>query len=163
MGEPLTGQRKDPDASGGRRSLTAMPTHLIELSPAFVEALKQVAPKARRRKLPIVLAVVAVVVLVVGLVPSTRQRVLSLVLHHTASIASANAAPSPSDAPPIATSTTSAPSAEWVVMSVPIQEIGAPSATAGAAASSPSATPSAASAKATKKAPWWKTPRRAPR
>lgn len=49
----------------GRReqldSFTEMPTHLITLSPAFLEALRKVAPKARPRKLQYVLAFAAVV------------------------------------------------------------------------------------------------------
>jgi hypothetical protein len=164
MGEPLRGQPEQPEQPHAprerRHSLTAMPTHLIELSPAFVDALKQVAPKTRRRKLPLVLGLLVVAALVVGLVPSTRQRVLSLVLHRTT--ASASAAPSPSDAPPIATSTTAAPTAEWVAVTVPTQEIAAPSASVSASSAPSASAPSTASAKATKKVPWWKQ-RKSPR
>jgi hypothetical protein len=62
--------------------LLAMPTHEIRLSPEFVHALKQVAPKVRRRKLPYILALA---VLVAGgslaVVPAARHRVAAAAYH----------------------------------------------------------------------------------
>ncbi|HEX8790228.1 MAG TPA: hypothetical protein VF765_04700, partial [Polyangiaceae bacterium] len=66
------------ELEGPGRSMLAMPTHEIKLSPEFVDALKQVAPKPRKRVLPYVLAL-AVVVAGVSLaaVPEARHRIAS--------------------------------------------------------------------------------------
>jgi hypothetical protein len=72
-------------------SFTEMPTHLITLSPAFISALRRVAPTARPRRLRYLVALA--VVASIGI--AYRQRIL---LHipalHTAPPAPAVAAPS---------------------------------------------------------------------
>jgi hypothetical protein len=51
-----------------------METQLIKLSPQFIAALKKVAPKRRRSKLPYIVGVMAaLVVIVLGRDPSTRE------------------------------------------------------------------------------------------
>jgi hypothetical protein len=87
MGDPMTGRPQPPPPPEGglpeyRPSLLAMPTHEIELSPAFLEALKRVAPKTRRRKLPYVLALAFVAAATtVGGVPWLRHRAGAIAIH----------------------------------------------------------------------------------
>jgi hypothetical protein len=68
-----------------------MPTHLITLSPAFLEALRKVAPKVRPRRLPYVLTLAAVVSIGVA----SGQRILA---NHSAAAVVASAPPAPSAA-----------------------------------------------------------------
>jgi hypothetical protein len=57
-----------------RASFTSMATGLIKLSPDFVEAVRAVAPRTRRRKLPFVLAAAALVFVAWGVfTPNGRQ------------------------------------------------------------------------------------------
>jgi hypothetical protein len=77
-------------------SFTDMPTHLIKLSPAFLGALRRVAPKARSRKLRYLAALAAVVSIGIAF----GQRVF---LHHNAL---AHMAP---PAPPVAAPATLQP------------------------------------------------------
>jgi hypothetical protein len=76
---PLMSEHEQPPP-GGRpdepQRLLAMPTHEIRLSPEFVKALKSVAPKARRRKLPYILALAFLVAAgSLAVVPTARHRV----------------------------------------------------------------------------------------
>lgn len=170
MSDPIPGQPKPPEQQQQPRprlhSLTAMPTHLITLSPAFLEALRKVAPKGRRSKLPYVVGLLLVAAIVVGAVPAARQRVIALaqgVLHRTpaAVAAPASADPGTSAVPPVETATASVPAAPSAVVAPVVvvpQQIVTSSATSAASA------PSAKAAKPPKapKLPW-KTYRRAPR
>jgi hypothetical protein len=87
MGDPMTGRRQPPPPPEGglpehRPSLLAMPTHAIKLSPAFLDALKRVAPKTRRRKLPYMLALALVAAATtIGSVPSLRHRAGAIANH----------------------------------------------------------------------------------
>lgn len=77
---PLMSDRQEqPPPEGKPREhsgLLAMPTREIRLSPQFVEALKGVAPKPRRRVLRyVLLAAVLVAAGSLAVVPSARHRV----------------------------------------------------------------------------------------
>jgi len=67
-------QTASPYPHHGRPSL---PTAEITLSPAFLEALRKVAPTSRRGRAPFALLALAAVVLCVALVPRARQGVLA--------------------------------------------------------------------------------------
>ena len=68
-------RRGKPEES---QRLLAMPTHEIRLSPEFVQALKSVAPKGRRRVLRYVLALALIVAGVsLAVVPEARHRIAS--------------------------------------------------------------------------------------
>jgi hypothetical protein len=163
MGDPITRQPDQPQRERKpRHSLSAMPTHLIELSPAFLEALKRVAPKHRRPKLPYVAALLVAAAICVAVVPAARQRVVGLaqgVLRRALPAAPASVDPSPPISPQGAATTAAVPPLDPVVV--------APSLVRDDTASAaPSTTTAAAapSAKTTKpsRAPW-NTHRRAPR
>jgi hypothetical protein len=76
---PLMSERREqPRRSKPEESqrLLAMPTHEIRLSPEFVHALKSVAPKPRRRKLPYVLALAVLVAAgSLAVMPAARHRI----------------------------------------------------------------------------------------
>src|SRR5271166_5378641 len=59
----------EPRHRGLLDSFTDMPTHLVTLSPAFLSALRRVAPKTRSRKLRYVAALGAVVAIGVAFGP----------------------------------------------------------------------------------------------
>jgi hypothetical protein len=86
--QPLAKER----SRGRLDSLTEMPTNLITLSPAFLEALRKVAPKVRPRRLPYVLTLVAVVS--IGIVSGRR-----ILANHDGASAIAPAPPAASAAP----------------------------------------------------------------
>jgi hypothetical protein len=68
---PHAGKPEEP-----HRTLLAMPTHEIKLSPQFVQALQKVAPKVRRRKLPYILGLAVLVAAgSLAVAPSARHRV----------------------------------------------------------------------------------------
>jgi len=107
---PMTGPAEpppnEPQPRGRLHSLTAMPTHLIELSPAFLSALRKVAPRVRRRRLPYLMAVavVAFAVAVVA-VPAWRQRAVAFgrhLLHRDAAAAVVTSSAQPVDSAPAA-------------------------------------------------------------
>jgi hypothetical protein len=91
----MSGHREQPPAKQPARrrldSLAEMPTHLITLSPAFLEALRKVAPKVRPRRLPYVLTLA----IVVSIGVASGHRIL---MNH-----GVHAAVAP--APPVATAT----------------------------------------------------------
>lgn len=93
----MPGQLEEPPAKhrprGRLDSLTEMPTHLIALSPAFLEALRRVAPKVRPRRLPYVLTLATFVA--IGIV--SGQRIL--VNHNAAAGAPAPLAASAATGP----------------------------------------------------------------
>jgi len=69
-------QEPPPPPRGPRRSLIAMATSEIKLSPEFVQALKDIAPKARRHTLRYVLLLAVLVAAgSLAVVPSARHRV----------------------------------------------------------------------------------------
>jgi hypothetical protein len=74
----MMGHPEQPKGKEGPRarvdSLTEMPTEVITLSPAFLEALRKVAPKPRPRRLPYILTFATV--LSIG-ISSGRRIVLS--------------------------------------------------------------------------------------
>ena len=79
---PLMSERQQPPPPGAKRrehsGLLAMPTHEIKLSPEFVDALKQVAPKGRRRVLRYILLLAVVVAAAsLAVVPEARHRIAS--------------------------------------------------------------------------------------
>jgi len=78
-------------------SLLDMPTHLITLSPAFLDALRKVAPKGRRRTLRYVLVLAAIVSIAIAY----GRRIFPL--HHDATAHVTAVAP-----PPVATPTPTA-------------------------------------------------------
>jgi hypothetical protein len=117
MSHQMTGRPQPPPPEGGppepRRSLLAMPTHAIKLSPSFLEALKRVAPKTRRRKLPYVLALALVAAAVtVGIVPSLRHRAVAIannVFHRDAPAVSVAPPPTPMDGASVTATSTATP------------------------------------------------------
>ena len=69
-------RQEPPPPRGPRRSLIAMATSEIKLSPEFVQALKDIAPKARRHTLRYVLLLAVLVAAgSLAVVPSARHRV----------------------------------------------------------------------------------------
>jgi hypothetical protein len=69
-------RQEPPPPRGPRRSLLAMPTSEVKLSPEFVRAIKSIAPKARRHTLRyILLLAVLVAAGSLAVVPSARHRV----------------------------------------------------------------------------------------
>jgi hypothetical protein len=79
---PLMSEQHQQPPQGGKprehSGLLAMPTREIKLSPEFVDALKQVAPKTRRRVLRYVLALAVLVAGVsLAVVPEARHRIAS--------------------------------------------------------------------------------------
>jgi hypothetical protein len=84
-------------------SLTEIPTHLIKLSPAFLEALRAVAPKARPRRLPYFLTLA--LVLSIGVASGRRILLNHGVAAATVPPPAAAAAPppAPNEVPSVAT------------------------------------------------------------
>jgi hypothetical protein len=108
-------------ATGGRErfaSISGVPTELLTLTPAFMDALRKVAPKKRRAKIPYVIALGLVAVLVMlGADPSTREFGLSKLAAFRSTPA---AAPAPAPEPaPIATAVTTLTSADAPTVSTP--------------------------------------------
>jgi hypothetical protein len=76
MGSLMSERQEPPPPRGPRRSLIAMATSEIKLSPEFVQALKSIAPKARRHTLRyILLLAVLAAAGSLAVVPSARHRV----------------------------------------------------------------------------------------
>jgi hypothetical protein len=102
----MSGHRDQPPAKQPPRprldSLTEMPTHLITLSPAFLEALRKVAPTVRPRRLPYVLTFAIVMSIGVSIRVASGHRILlnhgePAVVAPAPPVASATAAPKPVD------------------------------------------------------------------
>jgi hypothetical protein len=98
----MSGHPDQPPAKQGPRrrldSLAETPTHLITLSPAFLEALRKVAPKVRPRRVPYVLTLAIVVS--IGVVSGHRiamKRGTPAPVAPAPPVASAAAAPGPVD------------------------------------------------------------------
>lgn len=76
MSPPMSERQEPPPPRGPRKSLLAMATSEIKLSPEFVQALKTIAPKARRHTLRYVLLLAVLVAAgSLAVVPSARHRV----------------------------------------------------------------------------------------
>lgn len=121
---PLMSERKQQPPPGGKRKehsgLLAMPTREIKLSPEFVHALKQVAPKRRTHVLRYVLALAVLIAGVsLAVVPGARHRIASAWQHvwHGETAAASVAPATPAPATPTA-SVEQTPSA--VVSAAPI-------------------------------------------
>jgi hypothetical protein len=155
MSEPIARQRMQPvlePAPHGRRDpLDAMPTDAITLSPELLEALRRIAPKPRRRKLPYLAALLLVAVAVCVAWPQARWRALSFARSLWHRPPTTAAAPATTAAAPAGDSTAAAS----VVAPVPIVSNPAPSPSASVAATATTAaaqpTGGARPAKATSK------------
>jgi hypothetical protein len=77
MNSLMSDERQDqPPPQGPGRSLIALPTSEVKLSPEFVQALKDIAPKARRHTLRYVLLLALLVAAgSLAVVPSARHRI----------------------------------------------------------------------------------------
>jgi len=77
MNSLMSDERQEPPPPRGpRRSLIAMATSEIKLSPEFVQALKNIVPKARRHTLRYVLLLAVLVAAAsLAVVPSARHRI----------------------------------------------------------------------------------------
>jgi hypothetical protein len=127
-----------------------MPTHQITLSPHFMQALKDVAPRRRPRAGWVLVLALGAAAISVGIVPAARQRVLAAFTHR-APAASAEATHPPMSA----LSAPSAPKVDPVPAGTTIADLALPA---------PSAAPNATAAASTKPTLLpRKSPRRAPR
>ena len=71
---------RGPEPRARLHSFSQMPTETITLSPAFIEALQAIAPRARRRPLAYLLALLALAAVVWAAVPAgAREGVLARV------------------------------------------------------------------------------------
>jgi hypothetical protein len=76
----MTTKQTIPPPPSARASFAAMPTGLVQLSPAYVDALRGVAPPARRRKpVRLGLVILMTILAVVIATPSGRARVVAKV------------------------------------------------------------------------------------
>jgi hypothetical protein len=106
-------------AAGGRErfsSISGVPTELLTLTPAFLDALRKVAPKKRRSKIPYVIALgLLAFVVMLGADPSTREFGRSKLAAFRSTPA---AAPAP-EAAPITTAVTTLTAADLPTVSTP--------------------------------------------
>jgi hypothetical protein len=140
---------------GGRArlaSISGVPTELLTLTPAFMDALRKVAPKKRRSKIPYVIALGVLAFLVMlGADASTREFGLSkLAALRSTPAATPAAAPAPEAVP---TAVTTLTSAEAPTVSTPVANLpSAPVVKADEPAPAPAPAP-AAEASTAKKSP----------
>jgi hypothetical protein len=108
---------------GGRErlaSISGVPTELLTLTPAFMDALRKVAPKKRRSKIPYVIALgLLAFVVMLGADPSTREFGLSKL---AASRTTPAAAPATEPAA-VATAVTTLTSADVPTVSTPVASL----------------------------------------
>ena len=116
--------RTEHKPRGRLDSLADMPTHLITLSPAFLDALRKVAPKARRRTLRYLLALAAVVSIAIWY----GRRIFPLHREATAHVTALAPPPVATPTPTAAVSVVMAPSALRHPDSVPTNASGSASA-----------------------------------
>ena len=168
---PEHARTRAPHAHAARdllHSMGTMPTAFMELTPAFLEALRKIAPKSRRPRLSILVSMsVAVALFAGGIVTGYSKRVLAMAegKGHT----SAPVAPPPASEPPVSAPVVVAPVAApppAVVAPAIVAPAAAPSALAPAPAAThaASATPARAPASSPKTSSTPRKPhRRAPR
>ena len=98
---PANKELPDAQAKDGVRALAAMPTSEIKLRPSLVDAIRQIAPKQRSSRAPVVVAAVLVAALIaVAATPSARTFVMARVFHRqsppvTAAAPAASSGPDP--------------------------------------------------------------------
>jgi hypothetical protein len=139
MNSLMSDERQEPPPPRGpRRSLIAMATSEIKLSPEFVQALKSIAPKARRHTLRYVLLLAVLVAAgSLAVVPSARHRIAAAAynLWHrgqpAAAVVPTSTAPTQPSAP-----TADAPSAMLTAPPIVIPPVVISSATADTSSSS---------------------------
>jgi hypothetical protein len=111
---------------GGRErlaSISGVPTELLTLTPAFMDALRKVAPKKPRSKIPYVIALgLLAFVLMLASDPSTREFGLSKLAAFRATPAAAPAAPAAEPAA-VATAVTTLTSADAPAISTPVTSL----------------------------------------
>jgi hypothetical protein len=150
---PMTRPRNlQPTDPSQHSLLKAMPTHLVALSPEFLQAVRRVAPRRRRAAGWVLALAVLAAAIGVGVVPSARQRVLAAIAHRFPAAAALATTPTTS-----ALSAPSAPKLDAVPAESAVAELPLP------APSAPSGSTVSASASPKSISPQRKSPRRAPR